>query len=126
MDQEKKPVPPERKLTAGQAFVKSIGPFGCALFLVVFVLATALCFTVGRDPIPGYAPPERASYENDLPQLVEVLEEQVFPKLPDYEMTAAVTGDKVTVTVTEGNFAAARAAILRYFPEDLIEFSEGD
>ena len=125
MDAEKKPAPPEEKLTAGQAFVKSIGPFGCALFLIVFILATALCFTVGRDPIPGYTPPERASYENDLPQLVYVLQTQVFPALPDYEMTAAVTGDTVTVTVTDGNFAAARAAILRYFPQDLIEFSKG-
>lgn len=126
MDEEKKPAPQEEKLTAGQSFVKAIGPFGCALFLVVFVLATALCFTVGRDPIPGYTPPERASYENDLTRLVDVLDTQVFPALPDYEMTAAVTGDTVTVTISDGNFAAARAAILRYFPEDLIEFSEGD
>ena len=125
MDEEKKPASQEPKLTAGQAFVKSIGPAGCAMFLIVFVLATVLCFTVGRDPIPGYTPPERASYENDLPRLVDILEEQVFPALPEYEMTAAVTGDKVTVTVTDGNFAAARAAILRYFPDDLMEFSEG-
>ena len=125
MDEERRPAPQQEKLTAGQSFVRSIGPFGCAMFLIVFVLATALCFTAGRDPIPGYEPPERSSYENDLSQLVYVLETQVFPELPDYEMTAAVTGDTVTVTVTDGNFAAARAAILRYFPEDLIEFSQG-
>lgn len=113
------------KLTAGQSFVKSIRPAGCALFLILAVLVTAVCFTAGRDPIPGYTPPERASYENDLDQLASVLEEQVFPALGQYEMTAAVTGDTVTVTVTQGNFAAARSAILRYFPEDLITFERG-
>ncbi len=123
MNEEKRPA--EEKLTAGQSFVKSIRPAGCALFLVVAVLVTALCLTVGRDPIPGYRPPERASYENDLPRLAAVLEEQVFPSLPEYEMTAAVTGDTVTVTVEEGNFVAARSAILRYFPEDLITFERG-
>ena len=123
MNEENRPA--EEKLTAGQSFVKSIRPAGCVLFLLLAVLVTALCFTAGRDPIPGYRPPERASYENDLPALVSVLEEQVFPALPQYAMTAEVTGQTVTVTVEEGNFAAARAAILRYFPEDLITFERG-
>ena len=123
MNEEKRPS--EEKLTAGQSFVKSIGPAGCALFLIVFILATALCFTAGRAPIPGYTPPERASYENDLEQLVSVLETQVFPELDQYGMTAAVTGDTVTVTVESGNFIAARAAILHYFPKDLITFERG-
>ena len=126
MDGEKQTRPPEQeKLTAGQAFVKSIGPVGCVLFLMMFILSTALCFTAGRDPLQGYRPPERASYEHDLPTLVSVLEEQVFPKLTEYELSAEVTGDTVTVTVEEGNFAAARSAILRYFPEDLITFERG-
>lgn len=123
MNEENRPA--EEKLTAGQSFVKSIRPAGCALFLIVAVLVAAVCLTAGRDPIPGYTPPERASYENDLPALAAVLTEQVFPQLPEYDMTAAVTGDAVTVTVEEGNFAAARAAILRYFPEDLIIFERG-
>ena len=123
MNEENRPA--EEKLTAGQSFVKSIRPAGCALFLIVAVLVAAVCLTAGRDPIPGYTPPERASYENDLPALAAVLTEQVFPQLPEYDMTAAVTGDAVTVTVEDGNFAAARAAILRYFPEDLIIFERG-
>ena len=124
MDGENRPGQ-EEHLTAGQSFVRSIRPLGCALFLIIGILGTVLCFTVGRDPIPGYQPPERASYENDLPRLAEILQTQVFPKLPDNELSAAVTGDTVTVTVASGNFAVARAAILRYFPEDLIEFAEG-
>ncbi len=123
--EERRPPAQEEHLTAGQSFVKSIRPLGCALFLIMGILGTVLCFTVGRDPIPGYQPPERASYENDLSQLVYVLETQVFPELPDIELSAEVTGDTVTVTVASGNFAVARAAILRYFPEDLIEFAEG-
>ncbi len=122
MNEEQRPA--EEKLTAGQSFVKSIRPLGCALFLILAVLVTAICLTAGRDPIPGYTPPERASYENDLTQLVWVLEEQVFPALPQYAMTAEVTGDTVTVTV-DGNLAAARSAILHYFPEDLITFERG-
>lgn len=117
--------PAQEKLTAGQAFVKNIRPAGCALFLILAVLVAALCLTTGRDPIPGYTPPERASYEKDLSQLVWVLEEQVFPALPEYEMTAAVTGDTVTVTIDDAHFVVGRAAILRYFPEDLITFERG-
>ena len=123
MTEEQRPA--EEKLTAGQSFVKSIRPLGCALFLILAVLVTAICLTAGRDPIPGYTPPERASYENDLTQLVWVLEEQVFPQLPQYAMTAEVTGGTVTVTVN-GNLAAARSAILHYFPEDLITFERGE
>ena len=123
MNEEQRPA--EEKLTAGQSFVKSIRPLGCALFLILAVLVTAICLTAGRDPIPGYTPPERASYENDLTQLVCVLEEQVFPHLPQYGLTAEVTGGTVTVTV-DGNLAAARSAILHYFPEDLITFERGE
>ena len=123
MNEEQRPA--EEKLTAGQSFVRSIRPAGCALFLILAVLVTVICLTAGRDPIPGYTPPERASYENNLGQLAAVLEEQVFPALSQYDMTAEVTGDTVTVTVESGNFAAARSAILRYFPEDLITFERG-
>ena len=35
------------QLTAGQAFVKMIGPFGSILFLLVFVLFLIFCFTGG-------------------------------------------------------------------------------
>lgn len=34
-------------MTAGQAFVKMIGPFGSVLFLLVFVLFLVFCFTGG-------------------------------------------------------------------------------
>ncbi len=34
-------------MTAGQQFVKAIGPFGCILFLLIFVLFMVYCFTGG-------------------------------------------------------------------------------
>ena len=117
MNEENRPA--EEKLTAGQAFVKSIRPAGCALFLILAVLVAAVCLTA------GYTPPERASYENDLSQLVTVLETQVFPKLPEYTMAARLTGDTVTVTIDDAHFVVGRSAILRYFPEDLITFERG-
>ena len=125
MDQEKTPVQSEAKPTAGQAFVKSIRPAGCVLFLVLAVLVGAVCLTAGRDPIPGYQPPEPASYAGDLTVLADALESQVFPALPDYDMQAAVTGDTVTVTIDDAHFVVGRAAILRYFPEQYITFERG-
>ena len=125
MNGESTPREREEKLTAGQQFVKNIRPLGCVLFLLLAVMVTAVCLTAGRNPIPGYTPPERASYENDLPRLVSVLEEQVFPALPEYTMSAAVTGDTVTVTIDDAHFVVGRSAILRYFPEDLITFERG-
>ena len=124
MDENKAPVQ-EEQLTAGQSFVKSIRPLGCMIFLVVAVLVTALCLTAGREPIPGYCPPEPASYADNLPTLVSILEQQVFPALPEYDMTAAVTGGTVTVTIDDAHFVVGRAAILRYFPEELITFERG-
>ncbi len=38
----------EEKLTAGQEFVKMIGPFGSVLFLLLFVLFLVFCFTGGH------------------------------------------------------------------------------
>ena len=125
MNEEKASPEREEKLTAGQQFVKNIRPLGCVLFLLLAVMVTAVCLTAGRNPIPGYTPPERASYENDLPRLVSVLEEQVFPELPEYTMAARVTGDTVTVTIDDEHFVVGRSAILRYFPEDLITFERG-
>ena len=123
--QAPEPSPNEPRPTAGQDFVKRIRPLGCVLFLALAVLVAAICLTAGRDPIPGYHPPEPASYADDMPTLARVLEEQIFPALPEYEMTVAVTGDKVTVTIDSDHFVVARAAILRYFDEEYILFERG-
>ncbi len=96
------------------------------LFLALAVLVTAICLTSGRSPIPGYTPPETTEYYAAHPDaLVRELEENVFPALPDYAMTAAVAADGVTVTIDASDFVVGRAAILRYFDGDLITFVEG-
>ena len=115
------------KKTAGQQFVKSIRPAGCALFLLLAVLVAAVCLTSGRNPIPGYEPPQTAAYYAEHPDsLAAELSENVFPALPEYDMTAAVTGDTVTVTIDSDHFVVGRAAILRYFDESLVTFQRGE
>lgn len=111
------------KPTAGQSFVKAIRPAGCALFLALAVLVAMVCLTSGRDPVSGYQAPETTEYYAQNPQaLLQELEENIFPALPEYDMTGAVTDDVVTVWIDDEHFVAGRAAILRYFDESLFIF----
>jgi len=125
-EEQQTPLTPEPPMSAGQSFVKAIRPLGCVVFLGLAVLVTALCFSSGRKPIPGYEPPlTMAEYAADPVLLVTELETNVFPALA-YDMTAEVTGDAVTVTVENENFVAGRAAVLRYFEESLFIFERGE
>ena len=121
------PIKDRPKLTAGQAFVKKIRPAGCVLFLMLFVLVTAVCLTAGRSPVKGYsAQHDTAYYEQDPEALAAELEDNLFPALPDYEMSAAVNADgTVTVTIDDDHFAVGRSAVLRYYDESLIVFERG-
>lgn len=124
-EEQQTPLTPEAPMTAGQSFVKAIRPLGCVLFLGLAILVAAVCLTSGRKPIPGYEPPMTTEqYAADLSALEAELEGNVFPRL-EYEMSAEVTGDAVTVTVEDENFVAGRAAVLRYFDESLLLFERG-
>ena len=113
--------------TAGQQFVKSIRPLGMALFLIVAVLVTVLCLTSGSDPIPGYKAPESTEYYAAHPDaLVSELEENVFPRLPEYDMTAEAQADGVFVTIDSEHYVRGRAAILQYFSVKLFTFIEAE
>ena len=121
---------PERDAhaTAGQDFVRRIGPAGMALFLILAVLVTWMCFTGGRNPIPGYAAPQSTEYyAAHLDELAAELEANVFPALPDYTMSASVPADGTTVTVTidDEHFVVGRAAILHYYDGSLFTFERG-
>lgn len=119
MDEQKSLEP---KQTAGQDFLKKIGPAGCVLFLALFVLVTAICLTAGRDPVPGYeAPHDTEYYVNHLDELAAELNDNVLPQL-DTPATAAVTSDTVTVTVEGDTFVVVRSALLHYFDESLFSF----
>ena len=124
-EEQQTPLTPEPPMTAGQSFVKAIRPLGCVLFLGLAILVAAVCLTSGRKPIPGYEPPMTTEqYAADLSALEAELEGNVFPRL-EYEMSAEVTGDAVTITVEDENFVAGRAAVLRYFDESLLLFERG-
>lgn len=109
--------------TAGQQFVKAIRPLGAALFLIAAVLVTMICLTSGRDPIPGYSPPETTQFYTEHPEILAAeLEENVFPFLPDYQLSASVSETSVIVFVDSDSYVKARAAILQYFDVSLITF----
>jgi len=114
----------EYKETAGQDFVKKIRPAGCILFLFLMVAVLLICFTSGKNPIPGYEAPESTEfYSAHLDQLQTELQQQVFPALEGIEGSEIANG-KLVVTIDEENFAVTRAAILRYFDVSLFEFVE--
>ncbi len=114
--------PKQEKSSAGQDFVKKIGPWGCVLFLCLAILVTAICFTAGANPLPGYeAPRDTAYYALHLEELAAELNENVLPLLDD-PAEASVSGDKVLITVQAQSFVPDRAAILHYFDESLLLF----
>lgn len=121
MDEKTPPSQPEKSY-AGQDFVKKIGPWGCVLFLSLAILVTAICFTAGANPLPGYeAPHDTAYYAQNLAELAAELNENVLPLLGD-PSKAEVSGDKVLITVKAESFVPNRAAILHYFDESLLLF----
>jgi hypothetical protein len=117
------PSPNEGQTTAGQDFVARIRPAGCVLFVVLAVLMVAICLTAGKTPIPGYTPPlTMDEYAQNPAALVQELEDNVFPALPDYTMSAALEGNTVVITIDSDHFVVGRAAILRYFSQDVVTF----
>lgn len=114
------------KMTAGEDFVKKIGPVGAALFLLLGVAVTVILFTSGRDPIPGYAPPQdTAYYAAHLDKLKAELESEVFPALSGVQSCREVNG-RLEIVIRKENFAVTRAVILRYFDPSLMSFVEED
>jgi hypothetical protein len=114
--EEKRPENP------GAQMVRWLKPGGCILVLVLTVIAMVYLFTSGRDPIPGYTPPQSNAYYAQHPdELARELSENVLPRLSG-AAGAQVSGDKVVVELTGEDYAVARAAILRYYDASLFEF----
>jgi hypothetical protein len=108
--------------TAGEDFIKKIGPVGAALFLLLGVAVTVILLTAGRDPIPGYAPPQdTAYYAAHLDELQAELESGVFPAL-DGVVSCRETDEHLEIVIRKEDFAITRAAILRYFDPSLFLF----
>ena len=105
----------------GEEFIKKIRPVGCALFLIMAVLVTAVCLTAGRDPIKGYKAPETTEYYAEHPaELQAELEANVFPQLEGVAGSRIENGVLVVELHTD-SFAVTRSALLYYFDESLFE-----
>ncbi len=120
------PTPPEREEPEHPGFqiVRWLKPFGSGLVLLIFILFLVYAFSTGRAPIKGYTPPhDGAYYAQHLDELVDELNGTVLP-LVDPEAGAEVTGDTVTVTIPKDSFVPTRAAVLRYFDSQLVQFEE--
>jgi hypothetical protein len=111
-------------MTAGEDFVRKIGPLGAALFLLLGAAVTFLLFTTGRDPIPGYSPPQdTAYYAAHLSELQAELETNVFPALSGI-VSCHETDGRLEIVIRKEDFAVTRSAILRYFAESLFHLTE--
>jgi len=112
-------------MTAGQEFVKWLRPFGCVVFLGMFVLFLVLCFTAGNNaPVKGYLPPHDTEYYSSHPdELCAELEDNLLPQL-EGETECAVTGDEVTVTVDAEHFDSVKKALVHYYTDKLFVFEK--
>jgi hypothetical protein len=113
-------------MNTGQDFVRKIGPFGCALFLALFVLFLIYCFTAApADPLKDYEPPHDSEYYAQsgaaLEQLQAELESRVFPELNGI-VSSEIEGGKLIIAIDGSSFASSRDAILKYYDESLFYF----
>ena len=116
----------EEKSTAGQEFIKSIRPIGCALFLLTSIAVFLICLTSGNNPIPGYEAPESTGYYSQhIEELQNELEENVFPELEGIK-SCDVDDGKLKIVIDEENFAVSRSAILHYFDSSLFTIKKSE
>jgi len=112
-------------MSAGQAFVKKIGPFGSAFFLILFVVFLVYCFTAKPIPLVRYVSPHDSTYyaqsDATLGELKTELETNVFPKLTGEERCEVKDG-KLEIVIDSENFKSCRSAILKHFDGGLFEF----
>lgn len=110
----------------GEWLLKTLKPAGCVFILLLGLLAVVMCFTVGSDPIKGYAPPHDGEYyAQHLDELAEEIAVNVCPRLDAVSgCEVYVSGDRVRVEIARENFAVTRSAILQYFDRELLEIVE--
>lgn len=112
---------PPREST-GQEFVRWLRPGGAILVLLLSIAVLVLCFTAGRDPIPGYKAPEDTSYyAQHLDVLQQELETSVFPNVEGIVDCYPENG-RLTVVIESSHYAVTRSALLYYFDESLFTF----
>ena len=108
----------------GEDFVKKIGVVGCIMFSVMFILYLVACLSPAPDLLAGYEPPENMEYyAENVTELAEELENNVFPVLGD-DIRCEVEDSIVHVYIPADSFNTVRNAILAHFDASLLEFSE--
>lgn len=111
----------KEKLDDRQWLWKTLKPAGCIFVLVLAAIAIVMCFTNGRDPIPGYEPAESMEYYEKNPEaFLAELKENVLPHLDGVE-SAAVKNGRVCLELSYDDFVISRSALLQYFDESLFE-----
>ena len=112
-------------MTAGQAFVKKIGPFGSALFLLLFVAFLIYCFLPAKSPADGFTPAhDTAYYSQHLSDLEAEITDELLPKL-GLEAETEVSGDKLEISFAEEDLSGGKEGILKHYDESLFTFERG-
>lgn len=110
-------------MTAGEGFVKMIKPAGCVLFLGLFVFFLIFCFTA-EAPLEGYVKPHNTEYYAEhLDELEQELEENMFPRLEGIE-DCFVSGDRLTVIISEDSFEESSEIITHYYGKNLFDIQK--
>lgn len=121
-------IPKTHGYQTGVEFAKKIKPIGMVFFLAIFIIFLAICFSSGREPVKDYAPPHDSEYyaqsNETLEELRAELEENFFPYI-DGVTGSGVNNGKLIVSTSDVQFIKVRSAILRYYDENLFEFSKG-
>ena len=123
MDNENKNEITEPKgYETGQSFVKKIGAFGMAAFLLIFIGYLIVTFFSGRSTaLDGYTPPQTGEYYAEHPdELAEEIKTNVAPLLDGIEDAYAEDG-KVVVEIGDEEYFTVRTALLKKFDENLLE-----
>lgn len=110
---------------AGLDFAQMLKPIGMFMVLGLFILVTALMFSLGSNPLAGYVPPETSEYFSQdasrRSELKSELEENVFPRLNGVE-DCFIEDEIIVIEASQEDMKAIRKAILRYYDKDLFYF----
>ena len=115
-------------MTAGQEFVKKIGPLGGAIFLLVFIFSLVICFMPPKGGLSDYEPPQNSEYYAqsmvNLAELEAELEINFFPHL-GAEVSADLSENVIIIHAGKDDMVLIKAALTEHFNDSLFMFVEG-
>ncbi|MBR0063819.1 MAG: hypothetical protein IJP67_06605 [Oscillospiraceae bacterium] len=106
-------------MSAGEEFIKWIRPAGAAVILVLFIVVTAMLFTVKGVAVEGYTPSEsREYYAEHVDELCGEVNERLIPKMGLEGVSAEVRDGVIAVSGDGESVQKLRFALIHYFNED--------